>query len=179
MTEEKNIFAAFVEEQSGLDINQDGKGVECVEEQTPRPLFNARQPAYTLKSERPEHRAIIMMSAAGMGNKEIADALGKTAQHVMYVKKQPWAVEQILREMESAGREPVQQLLKVSALEATEMVLGVMRTADSAKVRLDAAKEVLDRVFGKSTQKMEVSNKAPSEYTDAELAVIVSQGKKN
>lgn len=182
MSEEKDIFAAFGEAESGLDINQDLKKVECVEmrlEQPVRPLFNGREPLYTLKAERPEHRAVIMMAAAGMGNKEIANALGKTPQYVMYVKKQPWAEEQILREMETAGREPVIQLMKCSALEATETILDTMRTADSKKVRMEAAAHILDRVLGKATNKIEVTNKAPSEFTDAELAAIAAQGKKN
>ena len=175
-----NIFADFDATESRLDSNQDKpKPLFTVDDPTPRALHNQRQPLYTLKAERPEHRAIIMMKASAMTNKEIAAAIGWTAQSVMYVVKQPWAVDQILREIENAGREPVLQLLKVSAMEAAEAVIGVMRGAESDKVRLDAAKEILDRNFGKATQKMEISNKAPSEFSDAELAAIAAQGKRN
>ena len=178
----------FAEAMSELESNQDnGIGAEYsnptfvieTPESKPRPLWNGRKPLYSLKAERPEHRAIIMMTAAGMGNKEIADALGYSAQHVMYVKKQPWAVAQILEEIEKAGREPVMQLLRVSAMEATETILDTMRTADSKKVRLDAAGMVMDRVFGKATNKIEVTNKDPNEFTDEELAAIAARGQKN
>ena len=192
MIEPPNIFEEVVAAESGLDSNQDsGRGggvananksaslrVENPDDEA-RPLWNGRKPLYELKSERPEHRAIIMMTAAGMGNKEIADAIGFTAQTVMYIKKQPWAVKQILLEIERAGREPVMMLLKGAAIEAAEKQLDLMRNAQSEKVQSENAEKILDRVFGKSTQKMEISSRDPNEMTDEELLAIASKAKTN
>ena len=185
---EVNIFAQFESAESGLNPNQDcgseahaDSVVTTVESSDipPRPLWNGRKAAYVLGAERPEHRAICLMKASAMTNKEIASAIGWSAPGVANVVKQPWAQEQILREIENAGREPVVQLLRISAQEATETILDTMRTADSKKVRMEAAIHVLDRVLGKATNKIEVSNKSASEFSDAELAAIAAQGKKN
>jgi hypothetical protein len=187
MSDAANIFADFKQSESRLDSNQDGKGEAVAEDApryvlenaSPRPLFNGRKPLYELKAESPQHRAIIMMTASGMGNKEIAAALGYSAQHVMYVKKQPWAVEQILKEIENAGREPVLQLFRITAMEACEKQIELMRGADSEKVQSENAEKILDRVFGKANQKIEVTNKPASEFTDDQLAQIAAQGKRN
>jgi hypothetical protein len=58
-------------------------------------------------------------------------------------------------------------------------MLDVMRTADSKKTRLEAANSVMDRVFGKATNKIEVTNKDPNELSDAELAAIAKRDSKN
>ena len=137
---------------------------------TPRPLFNARQPLYTLKSEKPEHRAIILMKAAAMSNKEIANAIGWTAQAVMYVVKQPWAQEQILKEIESAGREPVMQLLHTAAFESAERLIEIARNAEGEECRRKANNDILNRVLGMPNQKIETSTAADaSKLTEKEI----------
>ena len=181
-----NIFADFeerVEEapESRLDSIQDEmKGKTFTPAIEPRALFNGRKPSHTLMAERPEHRAIIMMKASAMTDREIAAVTGLSATAVGYIVKQPWAVEQIVREIEQAGREPVMQLLKVSAMDAAQKVLSVMNDPDaSKKVQLDAANHILDRVFGKASQPIQITEKPAAEFTDDELAKIAAQGKRN
>lgn len=145
----------------------------------PRPLHNGRKALYEIKSERPEHRAIIMMAARGMGNKEIAGALGYSAQHVMYVKKQPWAVKQILEEIESAGREPVMALLHGAAEEAATRLISIAENAENDETRRKANNDILDRVFGKVTNNVSVTTKSASDLSDAELAAIACRDVKN
>lgn len=179
-----NIFEGFTE--SRLESNQDSgaKGtvptrLTFVEEVPIRPLHNGRKPSYTLQAERPEHRGIVMMKASGMTHREIAAAIGWTEAAISYVVKQPWAVEQILREIENAGREPVLQLYRITAMEACEKQIDLMRNAESEKVQSENAEKIIDRVFGKASQKIEVTNKPATEFSDDELANIAAQGKRN
>jgi hypothetical protein len=152
--------------------------------QPPRPLFNGRDPLYTLKSERPEHRVVIMLSATGMGNKEMSEHLAVmgyrqyTPQAIAYIKKQPWAVKQILEEIERAGREPVKMLLQSATYEATETLVTLMQGADSEMVKKQAAESILDRAgFGKN---INITTKAdPAELSDAELLSIAGNRKSN
>lgn len=175
---EPNIFAEFADE-SRLDFNQDSGGVAHAEVEEPRSLFNQRKPAYALKAERPEHRAIVMMKASAMTNVEIAASIGWTPVAVGYVVKQPWAVKQILEEIERAGREPVMQLLKVSAMEAAQRLVGIAETAENDETRRKANNDILDRVFGKSNQAITVTTKDPNSMTDAELLAIATKAKTN
>lgn len=140
--------------------NLESLAVSAVEDDSaPRELFNGRKPLYTLKAEKPEHRAIIMMKASAMTHKEIAAATGLTAQAVMYIVKQPWAQEQILREIEQAGREPVIQLLKVSAMDAAQRLITIAESSENDETRRKANNDILDRVFGKANQSLTVENK--------------------
>jgi hypothetical protein len=175
---EPNIFEAFAE--FGLKSNQDEKiAVEVDNNSTPRPLFNGRKPAYVLKSERPEHRAIIMMAASGLTYKEIADSLGKSYVHVQTIVKQDWARDQILQEIERAGREPVRQLLQNAAFEAAERLVAIAENAESEETKRKANNDILDRVFGKATNIVQVQTKQASDLSDDELAAIVSTAKRN
>lgn len=123
-----------------------------VEEAPPRDLFNGKEPAYDLKRERVIHRAIIMMAATGETYKAIAEALQVSPVMVSYVVNQPWAREQILKEIEKAGRSEVLAVIHDHALEATEKILDVMRSAKSKETQLKAANALLDREFGRPTQ---------------------------
>ena len=180
MPAEPDIFGSVVESESRLKSNQDlgDMVVDTVEQQTARPLHNGSKPSYHVQRERAEHRAIIMMKAAAMSNQQIADTLGKSYHMVQNLVKQPWAIEQILEEIERAGREPVMQLLKVTAMDAAKAVVDVMQSSDG-KTKLNAANSILDRVFGKATTPISIESKQPSDFTDEELAKIASQAKTN
>lgn len=174
-----NVFAQFAPLPPAGTPAMQSPLIEMDEQREPRPLYNGRKPLYELKAERPEHRAIIMMAARGMGNKEIGDALGYTAQHVMYVKKQPWAVKQILEEIENAGREPVMALLHGAAEEAAMRLIDIAKDAENDETRRKANNDILDRVFGKATNHVNVTTKAATSMSDEELAVIARRDVKN
>lgn len=140
------------------DFEGTSKGTVGVDE-TPRELFNGREAAYTLKAERPEHRAIIMMKASAMNNKEIAAATGRSAVYVSYVVKQPWAQEQILREIESAGREPVVALLQGAVYEATERLIELSISAEKEETRLKANQDIINRTMGMPNQSLTINQK--------------------
>ena len=182
------MFEEFTEvEEVTKRVEQPWSGMEKPyreDEPVPRELYNQRDPAYVLKAERPEHRVIVMMSAAGMGNKEIADALTangtpRSPTYVSYVRKQPWAVKQILEEIERAGREPVRVLLQGAAYEAAERLIDLARNARQERTKLAANEAILDRVFGKATTPIMVSQGNPDKMTDDELRAIAARARVN
>lgn len=144
-----------------------------VEEAPPRDLFNGKAPAYDLKRERVIHRAIIMMAATGETYRAIAEALGVTPVMVSYVVNQPWAKEQILKEIEKAGRSQVLAIIHDHSLAAVEKIIDVMQNAKSKETQLKAANALLDREFGRPTQPIaHLSEHNLDECDDAELAKI-------
>lgn len=125
-----------------------------------------------------------MMCAAGYNNVEIVEMLAangiqRSAPYVGNVRKQPWAVEQILKEVEKAGREPIKMLFQSNALEMAQIQLELARSAESEKVRLDAATKVLDRVIGTVTNKTEITHKEADTMTDDELRLIAGRARTN
>ena len=138
---------------------------------TPRPLFNGRAPAYVLKAERPEHRVIIMLKAAGRTNVEIAEATGTTPVHVAHIVKQPWAVAQILEEIENAGRQPVIEMLQDASVTAAQFQIDLLNDKDANKeTRRKASDSILDRVLGRANQPISVTDKVePSNMSLEEI----------
>ena len=160
-----DIFADFVQEkqqESVLITNTDNE---------PRPLFNGRGPSYVLKAERPEHRIIIMLKAAGRTNVEIAEATGTTPVHVAHIVKQPWAVEQILKEIEDAGRQPLIEMLHDMSMKALKFQDRLLDDEQANKeTRRKVSECVLDRVLGKANQPFSVDDKRqPSDMTLEEI----------
>ena len=137
----------------------------------PRPLFNGRGPAYVLKAERPEHRIIIMLKAAGRTNIEIAEATGTTPVHVAHIVKQPWAVEQILKEIETVGRSPVIEMLHDAAIPAAQFQINLLHDTEANKeTRRKASDSILDRVLGKANQPVSIDDKRkPEDMTLEEI----------
>jgi hypothetical protein len=166
-----DIFESFAAEQrdeSVLITNTDKE---------PRPLFNGRQPSYVLKAERPEHRIIIMLKAAGRTNIEIAEATGTTPVHVAHIVKQPWAVEQILKEIENTGRQPVIEMLQDATVAAAQFQIDLLNDKEANKeTRRKASDSILDRVLGKANQPFSVDDKRkPEDMTLEEIDKRLSE----
>ena len=157
-----------------------GQGLQVDKDIEPRPLFNGRAPAYVLQSERPEHRIIVMLKAAGRTNVEIAEATGTSTVHVATIVKQPWAVAQILQEVESAGREPVIELMKGACMDAAKNLIDIANEAEHVETRRKANLNVLEFCFGKPDQAITTTvKKDPATLSDAELMQLAAKGKHN
>jgi hypothetical protein len=129
------------------------------DQQTPQALFGDREPMYEIKSERPEHRIITFLKAQGLSNREIARRTGFTTTAIGYILKQPWARARLLQEIETAGRDGVHELLK-GAVDDCVLTLIDVQGDEKAKHsdRISAANSILDRYFGKPTQRVESIN---------------------
>ena len=150
-------------------------------EAAPPDLFNARQPTYELKAERPEHRTIIFLAAQGMSITEIAQKTGWTTAMIGYVVKQPWAKELILKEIHDKGGDAVAMTLQREALPSIQKLIDIRDSEETqAETQRKAAVDLLDRIYGKCAQPIIHAQAADLEsLTDEELAKIVTQGKRN
>lgn len=140
-------------------------------------LYNDRDPHYLIKHQRPEHRVMILLKAQGNSNKEIAQTLGVSAVSVANVLKQPWARKQLLEEINKAGRNEVIQVFKGAALDVAEAVVGIVNDPEARDSdKISASNLILDRLFGKATQPMDINLDGSKLKTmsDAELLKIAT-----
>lgn len=144
------------------------------------PLFNPLQPAYILRHERPEHRAIIFLRSQCLTYKEIAAKLGWSPAGVANVCKQPWAQAIIVKELQKAGREAVQSLLDAEDVPSVLKLVEIRDdpTAPKAEQR-KAANDLLDRKYGKPTQPILTAEVDPRTLSDVQLAEIAKRALPN
>lgn len=123
------------------------------------PLHGGAEPRVELKSETPHHRAMVYLYLQGMSQREIATRLGFTPVHVSTVLRQPWAREMMAKVLKEEGRSNLATMLSAAA---EDSVITVLELRDNPKVpasvRLQAAVNLLDRVLGKPTQRVETAN---------------------
>lgn len=138
---------------------------------------SGKGPQYTLKQEKAHHRVIIYALASGKTPGEIAEEFGFTPAMVYYVEKQPWAKEQVKSLIHQHGGDAVEKTLKGAALDAATVLVN-MKDDEKAPhaVRVNAAKEILDRIYGRSQQIINHRKVEPSDITDDELAKLATAG---
>lgn len=137
-------------EESGSNIEQDFLD-------GPDALYNDKLAPLRLKKEKPEHRIIVLLKAQGYSNKEIAERMGMTSVAVGYILRQPWCRERLLAEINSSGRDAVNELLRGAVADAVLTLIDVAQNGKPSE-RVTAANSVLDRYYGKPTQRVETDN---------------------
>jgi hypothetical protein len=148
---------------------------------SPDKLYNSLNPHLVIIHEKPEHRLAVFMKARNLDNNEIAERMGWTASWTSQVCRQPWFRIRLLEELTQAGRNQLDELFKVEAINSAFTLVDLR---DNVKVppavRKAAADSLLDRFLGKPVAKIETSEqKLPStEETrkiDAEIKSIDEQ----
>ena len=134
---------------SGSQIEQDYEG-------NPNRLYNDKAPNLRILHEKPEHRVLIFLKAQGLSNTEIAKRTGYQVAWVGQVLRQPWVRQRLVEEMQSAGVDAVQTVIKSAALDS---VWRLVDERDNEKARpserISAANALLDRFLGKPVAKVE------------------------
>lgn len=122
-------------------------------------LFNVQQPNLAILHEKPEHRMAIFLKASGKSNREIAQRLGYSEPWVSQVLRQPWAQKRLVEELRLAGRDEIAGILAGAAADSVFKLIEV-RDAANAKGSdvIAASNSLLDRFFGKPTQRVESFN---------------------
>lgn len=127
-------------------------------------------PKYLLNRERPWHRTVINMAAAGYTNTEISKAVGRDVGVVENTLRQPFAREYLINEAKKTVQDEIKAVLESQALPSIQMLVAVRDDElANASVKLSAANSLLDRFLGKPVQPMTTNAKAPSDMSDAEL----------
>lgn len=112
-----------------------------------------------VQSEKPWHRLAIMMASSGSTVTEIAEKLERTVTWVSLLLRQPWARERLVNEIQRAGRNEIETLLKSAGPSAIQRVIELSESAKNEAVRLAANREIIDRLLGKAVEKIEVTRK--------------------
>lgn len=160
----------------GEEEGEDSRDTSVVQDD----FHNARGAAYTLASERPEHRICIFLKAQGLSNVDIAKRMDRTAVWVAYVVKQPWARERIAQEIRESGRDTLQGLLMGEAenslwtlVEIRDDVSDKTRSSD----RISASNALLDRLLGKPNQPISHTGKIDvTSMSDEDLVAMLQPG---
>jgi hypothetical protein len=142
-------------------------------------LFNPTEPVRYRLHEKPEHRSIIFMKAAGASVGEIAATLGMKYGTVNDILKQPWARARLVTELARAGRDQIESTLSAGAVAAARrLVKEVDNMAAKPAERIQASRALLDRVYGTPHQSVSVEHSEAdvTQLTDDELQAIVRRG---
>lgn len=135
-------------------------------------LHGALDPRYGVQHEKPEHRMMVMLKAAGYSNKEIADQTGYSSPTVGYIMKQPWA-EKMLLERVHGTADKAMKVLQDAAEEAALRLVAIAESAKNEEVKRKANNDILDRKYGKPNQPYTYNEKPAEDLSDAELAKAV------
>jgi len=151
-----------------------GSAIEQHYEEMPDALFADTKPNLVVEHEQPLHRAMVFLKAQGLSNKEIAKRTGKTEPWISQILRQPFARIQLVKELTLAGRDSVNELIKASAEDSVYKLIEVRdnpKAKDSDKI--SAAKELLDRAFGKPTQHVEtqITSRTLSDVTELDTKI--------
>jgi hypothetical protein len=154
--------------------------VVSAEATDPDRLFQASEvnpPNFAVLSEKPEHRIIIYLKAQGLSNKEIAERTGYTQSWVCQICRQPWFRLRLVHELHEAGVDAVQTVLKATALDSVFTLIDIRDDPTTPKaVRSQNCERLLDRYFGKPTQRVESDDKRmPSSPEIAQLNSELAQ----
>lgn len=128
-----------------------------------------------VQRERATHRMIIYLAAQSLSNVEIAERLGVCTNTVSRCLAQPWAKEQLVKELRDAGKDVVAEMLKAAATDSIATLLAVRdNPVEKGATRVAAANSLLDRFLGKPVARVELSKASPEldevDKIDAELA---------
>lgn len=114
--------------------------------------------AFTILNEKPIHRTIAYLMAAGRSRDEVAELTGISRTTIDTVVKQPW-FRKMLREItDAAGKDMVKAFLEGEVIPSLE-VLRTIRddTTQKGPTRVAAASTLLDRFLGKPVAHIESS----------------------
>lgn len=135
----------------------------------------------TILREKPVHRMMIWLHAAGATAKEIAAQLDCTPQTVSQILRQPWAQKKLTEFLREMGQDKVRHFLTAQVSPSLDVLQEIRDTATARHSdRLAAAREILDRALGKPTVHVESSNTnknvpADVQRLDAEIAAVRKQ----
>ena len=121
--------------------------------------FHGRSKSYphVKEFEFPWHRAAISLLACGNTMSDVADMMGKTLQSVKELARSPWAAERIAQKLEKA-EDTVMEAMRLELGASFDKIVEIRDNPKApATVQLAAANSILDRVMGKATNKIEVS----------------------
>lgn len=128
-------------------------------QENPDRLYGSQPPNLAILKESPRHRMAIFLKAQSLSNREIALRLGFSEAWVCQILRQPWAQERLLKEIQESGRDAVTELLRGAAVDCVMTQISIHSDPKvPPAARNAAANSLLDRLYGKPTQRVETFN---------------------
>lgn len=147
------------------------------------PLMRDSKPVNEMRFEKPWHRTVAWLLAKGHTRLEIAQAVNKTPTTVALLAQQPYMrqlVADIIAECQMEDDSAI-NLLKAAQSSAAQTIVTLSSTATSETVKLNAAREILDRILGRPVQNINTHKssspmdpKKEQEELQAEIARLSS-----
>ena len=126
-----------------------------------------------IQREKPWHRKAALLTAGGYSVSEIAEILDYGVEAVRAVQRTPWFQSEVTRCLEKAGGEDIVALFKSKVLNALNVECEILDNPQvSPAVRANIAKNQIERVFGKATQRIEVDSTVRSGDPVAEVEAL-------
>lgn len=137
--------------------------------------------AFPQSKEKSLNRAVGMMALEAASVNQIADTFGLTIKQVESIMESTEVLELFRRQMAARGRYVVKNLLRGAATDAVLVVQKLARRPVSpeevpgARLQLAACKELLDRAYGKPTQKVHLDEDLGEGDPEQELQLVQQQ----
>lgn len=150
-----------------LDLNNNGINSGIVDA-----LKGDKDPDRIYEIEKPVHRTMAEMAAAGFQIKEIASATGYSEKGVQIALRQPHARERIIARARESAQADIKRILEEEAIPSIKVLVSLRDNVPGevpAAVRKSAADALLDRFLGKPNQPITVAEKPAESMTDEEL----------
>src|SRR2546430_6686693 len=92
------------------------------EQASPDALWHDPVPLQDVGSEKPWHRLAILLAAQGSTVTEIANKLERSVAWVSLLLRQPWARERLTTEINAAGRDEIEVMLRSTGPDALRRI---------------------------------------------------------
>lgn len=138
-------------------------------------LHNAQKPQVIIEKENERHRVILYLKAQGASDKRIAQITGMSNAYIGVIKKQSWFREKLVRMLEEKGGNLVENLIKVNAVDAVNVLEDLMHTAQNENVRAKCAVAFLDKVVGDRLNLITESKSKKPDELDEQIAALDEQ----
>lgn len=139
------------------------------------PLWGNRPPRALLTQEKPEHRQVQELAAAGYRTSEIASMVGMNNATVRNVIRQPFAQDRITKVMKETAKDEIAAMLERAAPESIKRMIS--RAGDpelEPKLRQGVDEYIVDRYLGKAVQPICQGDDDLKKLTDREVAALAS-----
>lgn len=165
--------------ESGVGVEEVGWGVKA---HVVDGLFNPVSTQRFYTREKPWHRVVAELAAAGHTCMEICNFTGRSRRSVQMVLAQPYAQERIAKKAAMNASEEIREILEKAAPESLKRVIRLAEdgaTSEDIELRKLAIAQdqaILDRFLGRPNQPISTAVTTPAQnLTDEELDKRIQQ----
>lgn len=123
-------------------------------------LYGRSAPMWELQKEEPWHtQAAYLFAAGNLSAKDVAEVVERDERTCRNLLRQDWFQRKVTEIIATHGGRDVMELFRAEAFNSLVTLVEIRDDPkQSAAVRSSNAKDILDRAYGKATQRMEFSD---------------------